>query len=123
MSSTKAGHFELLAFDADVCEGHRSVVYVRSITNGYEKRGTNVPLYELARTIGRCLLFLLRFGCPLALLRFRFRSQRCRVGILRNCVTCDLVVRGLQGDGTYSIAAGASPKMELQLLQVMPIGV
>ena len=102
MSSLQAGDLELLAFDADVCEGHRSVVYVRSITNGYEKRGTNVPLYELARTIGRCLLFLLRFGCPLALLRFRFRSQRCRVGILRNCVTCDLVVRGLQGDGSYT---------------------
>ena len=86
MSSTKAGHFELLAFDADVCEGHRSVVYVRSITNGHEKRGNSVPLYELAQIIGRCLLFLLRFGCPPILRGFRFLSQRCRVGILQSCV-------------------------------------
>ena len=87
MSSLQAGDLELLAFDADVCEGHRSVVYVRSITNGHEKRGSSVPLYELARIIGRCLLPVLRFGCPLALRGFRFLSQRCRVGILQSCVT------------------------------------
>ena len=87
MSSLQAGDLELLAFDADVCEGHRSVVYVRSITNGHEKRGTNVPLCLVAQIIGRCLLPVLRSGCPPILRGFHFLSQRCRVGILQSCVT------------------------------------